>query len=161
MQQSRWQWLVIEWRRKAEHIGIENQSRTHTGTEGIPVDSDDAGQSAAVRVEGTRGVVGLNLEDDAPIISEADNAGIVLEHRETDVVIPCLCPDIARRAHDIALEQRVDRLLFTCRGVFVVDCRSEDLVLAVFTPGLRQGLELAIGQHCTKTDLFAIGLNLW
>ena len=55
------------------------------GAEGVAVDADDAGQSAAVGIERRRRIVGLDLKDQRPVVVEADHPGVVLEHRKAKV----------------------------------------------------------------------------
>ena len=111
MEQPRRQRLVVEGRGEAEDVGVEDQLRAATGAEGVAVDADDAGQRAAVGIEGGGRVVGLDLEDQGPVVGEADHPGVVLEDREAEVPLPLGGAHVAGGADDEGLEQRVDGLL--------------------------------------------------
>ena len=79
--------------------------RPLAGAEGVAVHADDAGKRPAVGIQGGRGVVGLDLEDERPVVVESDHPGIVLENRETEVLFPELFPHFFGGALDEALEQ--------------------------------------------------------
>ena len=87
VQQARRQRLVVERVGEAEDVGIEDQLGPHAGAERVAVDADDAGQRPAVGIQGRRGVVGLDLEDQRPVVVEADDAGVVLEDREAEILV--------------------------------------------------------------------------
>ncbi len=90
MQQARRQRLVVERVGKAEHIGIEDQLGALAGAERVTVDTDDAGQRPAVRIQGRGGVVGFHLEDQRVRVVEFDDTGVVLEDGETEILVPHL-----------------------------------------------------------------------
>ena len=73
---------------KAEHVRVEDELGAHACAEGVAVDPDDAGERAAVRVQGRRGVVGLHLEDKVVVIIEPDHACIVGEDAHADIFLP-------------------------------------------------------------------------
>jgi hypothetical protein len=151
-QQARRQRLVVEGRSKAEDIGIKEEACPHAGGKGIAVDADDAGQGAPVRIESGRGVVGLHLEDQTPVVGKTDDPGIVLEDRKADIVLPLGRANILGGTNDITLEEGVDHFPFPGGGIEVIDARRKNLMFAVFAPGLGEGFDLAIGEEFTETD---------
>ena len=85
MEDPRGQGLVVVGRRKAEDVGVEDELRPLAAAEGVAVDADDPRQGAAVGVEGRGGVVGLHLEDQVPVVVEADDPGVVGKDGEAPV----------------------------------------------------------------------------
>ena len=120
---------------EAQNVGIEQQPAPHSGAEWVAVHAQNAGDRAAVRVQGGRRVVGLHLHDQVPVVVEGDDPGVVVEHRAQPVN---LLRNLLGRRHDVAPEEIPDGR--TCSVfVLILDRALEDLVLAVLRPGLRQG----------------------
>ncbi len=153
MQQALRKRLVEERRREAEDVGVKNQPRSHTGADPVAVDADNSGQGAAVRIESARRIVRFDLEDDTPVIVEGDDAGVVLENGEAVILLPLGGSHVLGCLHDTALEQRIDCFAIA-PFILVVDAGREDLVLAVFAPGLGQSFEFGVGRLWSET-LFA------
>ena len=126
---------------EAQNVGIEQQPAPHSGAEWVAVHAQNAGDRAAVRVQGGRRVVGLHLHDQVPVVVEGDDPGVVVEHR-AQPVDPLR--DLLGRRHDVALEEAPDGRARSVL-VLVIDRAPEDLVLAVLRPRLRQGLQLDVG----------------
>ena len=97
--------------------------------------------------------MGLDLKDQTPVVGKADDAGVILEDRKTDIVFPLCSANLFGGADDVTLEEGVDLLTLTSGGVEVIDARGKDLVFAVLAPGLGKGLDLAIGKELAETDL--------
>ena len=86
---------------KTEHVRVEDELGPHAGAEGVAVDPHDAGERAAVWVQGRRGVVGLHLEHEVIVFIEPDNARIVGEDAHADVFFPCTFTDLGCGALDV------------------------------------------------------------
>ena len=158
MQQARGQFLVIEGGGEAEHVGVADQFRAHAGAHGVTVDAHDTGEGAAVGVQGGGAVVGLHLDAGVVAVDEGDDAGVVLEHGLAVVVVAQALADGGRGVTDAGLVQVVD--LFALAGllVLVMDAGGEDLVLAVFGPGLGQHFHFHVGGVGGQTGGLAAGL---
>ena len=150
------QGFVIVGRGETEDVGVEDELRPLPAAEGVPVDADDAGQRAAVGVERRGRVVGLHLEDEVPVVVEADDPGVVGKDGEAPVVRPHPLPDLAGRPLDAGAEKGVD-LGDAPLAVVIGDPGVEDLVLAVFRPGLGEAFQLRVGHPGPQADLFAPG----
>ena len=133
---------------EAQHVGVENGTRTAPGADDVAVDADDTGDGAAVRIERGRRVVGLRLEAQQRFGVELDDPGIVVEHRTQEAVAWI---DLAGGGADTAVEQGADGLDPAVLAVF--DGGVEDLVLAVLGPGLGEHLQLDIGGGVTEPGL--------
>jgi len=138
---------VVVRRGETEDIGVEDQLGPHARAEGVAVDAHDAGEGAAVGIQGGWGIVGLHLEDEAVVVVEADDAGVVHEDGEAEITGgagAAFGADPFRRPLDVGLEEGVD-LGDPAGPVVIGDAAVEDLVLAVLRPGLGQALQLRVG----------------
>jgi len=69
--------FIIIGRGKTEDVGIEDELGPPTRAEGVPIYTYDARQSAAVRIQGRRRIVGLHFEDEVVVFRKFDHAGVV------------------------------------------------------------------------------------
>ena len=145
MQQAGGQGFIKKRRGKAEDVDVADELGAHAGAKGVTVHADDAGERAAVRVQGRGAVVGLDLEDQAPLVVEANDPGVVLEDRQAPVAGSHLGADGLGGGADVGIKQAVDGGGLAADRVFVGDVAAKDLVLAVLGPGLGQHLELDVG----------------
>ena len=105
----------------------------------VAVHPDDPGEGAAEGVEGRGGVVRLDLAGHEVFVVEDDGAGVVGEDRDADVRVPPLLAD--------GVGGRLDAGLVEPPRDVVVHRRRKDGVLAVFAPGLGEGLDLDVRRH--------------
>ena len=133
-------------RRHAEDVGVADGLGPQAGPQGIADHAADARVRAAVRVDRGGVVVRLHLEADIEFVVEADHAGVVGEDADQPVEIQGL-----GGGEDGLLEQVVDR------PPLELDLALERLVRAVLAPGLRQGLELAVGRVASQLAENAAG----
>ena len=150
------QGFVIVGRCETKDVRVEDELRSLSAAEGVPVDADDAGQRPAVRIQRRGRVVGLHLEDKVPVVVEADDSRIVGKNGEAPVVCTHSLPDFAGRPLDAAAEKGID-FGDAPLAVVIGDPGVEDLVLAVFRPGLGEAFQLRVGHPGPQTDLFAPG----
>jgi len=139
---------VVEGRAEAVAPDVDQQVGPEPRAERVAVDPHDAGDGAAVGIQGGRGVVGLDLVDEVAAVVEGDHARVVVEDRDqpgSAVALAKLPVDLARGLPDVGVEEGTHALGVTPR-LLVVDGRVEDLVLAVFAPGLGQTLEFGVGR---------------
>ena len=139
-------------RRKAEDVRVEDEFRPPAAAERVAVHADDAGQRTAVGVQRRGRVVGFHLENEVPIVVEADDPRVVGKDGETPVVRPHPFPDLAGRLLDAGVEKGVD-LPNSSLPVVIGDPGVEDLVLAVFGPCLGEALDLRVGHLRSQTGL--------
>ena len=127
---------------------VDQQAGATAGTEGVAVDTDDAGDRPAVRVQGRGSVVGFDLEDQAVGVIEGHDPRIVVEHRDqpgSSLAFTNRPVHRFGRALDVGTEERADLLVGP--ALFLVpDDRVEDLVLAVLAPGLGQAFQFHVGR---------------
>ena len=126
--------LVI-WVSEAEPVRVDDESGPHAGSQGVAVHAHNPGDRPAVGIQRGRAVVRLHLVADAPVLVQPYHAGIVPEDGQAPVLAAQPFPDLLRRPLDVGSVKAVD----------LVDAGGEDVVLAVFGPRLRDGLEFHIG----------------
>ncbi|MPM88191.1 hypothetical protein SDC9_135292 [bioreactor metagenome] len=97
--------------------------------------------------------MGFDLVDQIELVIETDDSGVVLEHRNE--VIDFFA-DLLGAFLDKGFVAGDDLLLFAGFGIGVVDFRGEDLVFAVFAPGLGEDFKLHIGRICAEAELFTV-----
>ena len=135
--------LIGERRTEAVAPDVDQEVGSLAGAERVAVDADDAGHRAAVGIERRRAVVGLDLVDQVDLVVEVDHAGVVAEDRDQPVH---LVGDFAGALLNEGLVAGDDLLLFAVFEIFVVDLRAENLMFAVFAPGLSEHFELDVGR---------------
>ena len=128
-------------------VSADHAPFTEPGAEGVAIDADDSGDRAAVRIEGRRRIVGLDLDHQMLPVVEGHDAGVVVKDRDEPRLAftldrPAL--DLTGGSLEVAPEQRLDGFGLRA-GLAIVDRGIEDLVLAVLAPGLGQALELDVG----------------
>src|SRR6185503_18044990 len=119
----------------AEDVGRADRLRAEAAAQDVADHAAEAGVRAAVRLDRARVVVGLDLEADVRGLVELDDARVVLE--DADAPGP---GEVLGRLGDRRLEQVRDDLPLER------DVAGEGLVLAVFAPGLGDGLELDVAR---------------
>ena len=131
----------VRWR-ETEDVGVEDRLGAAAGADDVAVHPDDAGDRSAVGIQRGRRVVRLRLEAQQRPVIEPDHPGIVAENRLQE---PGTVVQLRGRTTDIGVEQGHDTL--GPAVLAVIDDGVEDLVLAVLGPGLRQHLELHVGER--------------
>ena len=157
MEQPRGKRAFVVRRAEAVAPDVREQLGAEAGAERIAVHADDAGDRPAVRIQGRRAVVRLDLVDEVVALGRGDDAGVVVEDGdEPAAALLGLEPlvDHPRRAADAGLEQRVDHLRRAPR-LGVGDPRVHDLVLAVLAPCLGERLQLDVGRRAAEARRLA------
>ena len=145
--------LLRKRRTEAVAPDVDQQIRPLPGAERVAVHADDAGHRAAVGIERGGAVMGFDLIDEVELVVEIDHAGVILENRHQPVD---LFGDLLGALLDKGLVAGDDLLFFTGLEVFIVDFGAENLVLAVFAPGLGEDFKLHIGRIPAETVTFAV-----
>ncbi len=155
----------------AEDIAGRDRARRQAGADDVPDAATDAGCGTAVRLQGGRMVVRLDLEADRVLLVEGDDARIVHEHGQTPV--DSVRHQFLGRRGDGRTKQVVDSdhlladdlmtepIEITGQRPVVFDPCLECLVHAVLGPGLRERLQFDLARITTHGAVgFLQGLHL-
>ena len=134
---------------EAEHVGVEDGTGPFSGPQDISVHSHNPRDGAAVGIQRRRRVVGFHFKAEKIVVIEFNDPGVVMEK---GFEIGFRCQQGIGGAFDVGFEERVD-LLFP---VFfpVGDFRIENLVFAVFRPGLGGHFQFHVRGTIRKTQFF-------
>ena len=127
----------------AKDVGIGNRFGAQPGAEHVANDAADAGGGPAVRIECAGMVVSFDLESDAQLAGHSDHSGIVLKNRDAVVFVAKFAADFLGCSGDEGWEKALDG--FFALIVLIIDGGLENLVLAVFGPGLGQTFQFHVG----------------
>ncbi len=131
-------------RREAKHVRVADRLGPQAGPQRIAYDAAQPGVGTAVRLEGRRMIVRLDLEAHVVAVIEADDAGVILEDADAPVVGAEPAADFLGRPEDGFLEQVVDPPCFGVRPG-EINRAFQGLMRAVLRPGLGEGFQLDVG----------------
>jgi len=100
--------------------------------------------------------MGLNLEGQIISLVEPDDAGVIFEHRKTEVLSAFLAPYSICGTRNVGSKKALNDF-FLSIGLVFDDC-IKDLMLAVFRPGLGNGLHFHVSGRFRQACLLA-GIN--
>ena len=118
----------------AKDIRVADRLRPESGPQRVADHAAQASVRTAVRIDGRRVVVGLDLEADVVFLIESDDPGVIAEDAHQPVA-----GQFPRGAEDRLLQEVVDR------PALERDSPLQGLVRTMLAPGLGEGLELAVG----------------
>ena len=131
-------------RREAENIGVADRFRAEAGAHRVADDAADSGVGAAVRLERARVVVRFDFEADVVFVVELDDARVVGENADAEVVGAEVFADFDGRAEDRFLQHILEED-FAFRAA-VRNPPGERFMAAVFAPSLRDRFEFDVGR---------------
>ncbi len=137
-------------RREAEDVGVADGAGAQPGSQRIADHTADARVRTAVRFQGRRVIVRLDLEADALLFVERHNAGVVLEHADAPVVVTQPFADLDGGCED-RLPQHVLEVPLPL-AVAIPNPAGQRLVRTVLAPGLRQRFQLDVGRVPIQLD---------
>ena len=163
VQHARWQ---VGGRRigrgETKHVGITNRPRAHTRAHRIADYAADAGRRAAVRFECRGMVVRFDFETGVKFFIKLDDAGVVLEHADTPIVVAQIFADRLSRRKNGFLEHVVEPPVVAAGGsvgrrTAIVDTAGQRFVAAMFRPSLCDRFQFDVGR--IAADRFKVIAN--
>ena len=142
-------------RRETEDVGVANRLGAHAGAHRIADHTADARVGPAVRLQGRRMVVRLDLEHDVVLIVEADHAGVVRKHADAPVPVAGLPANLLRGRENRLLEHVLESLFAVF--VAIVDSPGQRFMAAMLAPRLGDRFQLNVRRIAAQRA--KVGLN--